>query len=376
MRNRGNRRESTLSQRWRGPTLTVGLPRALIAAIKGPSQDRMPTMGGSIRGSRSSSGRGCRETRLDNVGVRYLPIGLLLTAIAAVALSSGSAAAQQPGRTITIVVPFTPGTGPDILARVMGEEIQQRWSQPVVIENKPGASGNIGTQAVARSAPDGHTLLLTTSPFTQNVSPVQERALRPGDRLCAYHPARPMRSWRSRSILRFRQHRRRSSSPISRLGPDRSTTPPRAAARRTTSPWSFFKLATGTNAQACALLADRRPPCRTWSAAMSVRCSYLCMYGLPLAKDKQIRLLAVADKTRVSVAPDVPTLPEQGITGVDIDFWLGMLAPAGTARRDGRALQCRPQRHPAHAADRREAVGAGFRGRRRHLERLCRPHCA
>ena len=74
------------------------------------------------------------------------------------------------GRTITIVVPFTPGTGPDILARVLGEEMQQRLGQPVIVENKPGASGNIGTQVVARSAPDGNTLLLTTSPFTQNVS--------------------------------------------------------------------------------------------------------------------------------------------------------------------------------------------------------------
>ena len=66
--------------------------------------------------------------------------------------------------------PYTPGTGPDILARVLGEEIQQRLSQPVIVENRPGASGNIGTQVVARAAPDGHTLMLTTSPFTQNVS--------------------------------------------------------------------------------------------------------------------------------------------------------------------------------------------------------------
>ena len=65
---------------------------------------------------------------------------------------------SRPGRAITIIVPFTPGSGPDTLARLIGEEIQARWSQPVVIDNKPGASGNIGAQLAARAAPDGNTL--------------------------------------------------------------------------------------------------------------------------------------------------------------------------------------------------------------------------
>src|SRR5262249_29733116 len=88
--------------------------------------------------------------------------------IAIMAVSLGGAKAQVPGRAITFVVPYSPGTGPDVLARIVGEEIQQRWSQPVVIENKPGASGNLGTQSVARAAPDGHTLLMVSNPFTAN----------------------------------------------------------------------------------------------------------------------------------------------------------------------------------------------------------------
>src|SRR5262245_44377343 len=89
---------------------------------------------------------------------------------AAIAISSSNAADQEPGRTVTIVVPYTAGSAPDILARTIGEGLQQRWSQPVVIENKPGATGSIGTQAVARAAPDGNTLLLVANPFTANVS--------------------------------------------------------------------------------------------------------------------------------------------------------------------------------------------------------------
>src|SRR5262245_23111744 len=90
--------------------------------------------------------------------------------IAVVAVSISGVVAQAPGRTITIVVPYTPGAGPDILARTIAEELQRRWSQAVVVENKPGASGNIGTQFAARATPDGHTLLMTATPFTANIS--------------------------------------------------------------------------------------------------------------------------------------------------------------------------------------------------------------
>ena len=95
---------------------------------------------------------------------------LCALAIAFIAVSPWSAAEQEPGRAITIVVPYSAGTGPDILARTIGEELQQRWGQAIVIENRPGASGNIGSQVVARAAPDGHTLLMISNPFTANIS--------------------------------------------------------------------------------------------------------------------------------------------------------------------------------------------------------------
>ena len=72
--------------------------------------------------------------------------------------------------TLKIIVPYVAGSGPDTLARLIGEELHQSWKHPVIVENQPGASGNIGTDAVARAKPDGKTLLLTASPFTQNVA--------------------------------------------------------------------------------------------------------------------------------------------------------------------------------------------------------------
>src|SRR3954451_7877562 len=90
--------------------------------------------------------------------------------IAAALALPATAAAQQPGRPITIVVPYSPGTGIDILARTLGNELSQKWGQPVVIDNKTGASGNIGTGIAARSAPDGHTLLMMAKVFVVNPS--------------------------------------------------------------------------------------------------------------------------------------------------------------------------------------------------------------
>jgi tripartite-type tricarboxylate transporter receptor subunit TctC len=91
--------------------------------------------------------------------------------LSAMAFAAAAATAQRlSDRTIFIVVPFTPGTGIDVLARIVGEELRQRWNQAVVIENKPGASGNIGTQAASRAEPDGHTIMMTVNTFVMNAS--------------------------------------------------------------------------------------------------------------------------------------------------------------------------------------------------------------
>ncbi|HEY7085392.1 MAG TPA: tripartite tricarboxylate transporter substrate binding protein [Hyphomicrobiaceae bacterium] len=252
-----------------------------------------------------------------------------LAALAAAFLFWSCAAMAQPaGHTITIIVPYTPGTGPDILARLLGEEIQVRWRQPVVIENKPGASGNIGTQVAARAAADGSTLLLTTSPFTQNVSlfksvpydPVTDFApivhLTDAFMALAVHPSLPVTSAQG-----FVTYLKAHPGQIDYASPGRGTVHHLAM--------ELFKLATGTDVKHVAYRGSA--PAVQDLIGGHIGSMFLPVHvGLPLAKDNQIRLLAVANNERVSVAPDVPTLLEQGIKGVDIDFWLGMLAPAAT----------------------------------------------
>lgn len=95
---------------------------------------------------------------------------LAASLICALNAASTIATAQQPEGALKISVPYVAGSGPDTLARLIGDELQRRRNQTVIVENRPGASGNIGTDSVARSKPDGSTILLTASPFTQNVA--------------------------------------------------------------------------------------------------------------------------------------------------------------------------------------------------------------
>jgi tripartite-type tricarboxylate transporter receptor subunit TctC len=256
-----------------------------------------------------------------------LHVALVLSASLAMPLG---AFAQTPGRTITIVVPFTPGTGPDILARTIGEEIQRRWNQPVVVDNKPGASGNIGTQVVARAAPDGHTLLMTSNPFTANISLLKDVAYDPiksfapivapgyGVLALAVHPSLPVASTKE-----FIDYAKARPNEIDYGSPGIGT--PHHLAME------LFKLS--------AKVEVRHIPYRGSAGAVTdligghVKAGFMAVHlALPLVRENQMRLLGVASLERAKVAPDLPTLDSQGITGFEVHLWYGLLAPAGTPR--------------------------------------------
>jgi len=247
--------------------------------------------------------------------------------IAVTVVSACGAAAQTPGRAITIVVPTTPGTGPDLLARTIAEELQQRWSQPVVVENKPGASNNIGTQFVARAAPDGHTLLMAANPFTATISLFKSVPYDPvksftpliqvatGSLALAVHPSVPAYSTKEFiAYVRARPGQLNYSSP--------GTGVPHHLAME------LFKLV--------AKVDMKHVPYRGTAGATQdlvgghVSAGFQAVHvALPLAQSNQLRFLAVASKERLRVVPEVPTLIEEGLP-VEVDFWYGFFAPAGT----------------------------------------------
>lgn len=252
------------------------------------------------------------------------------TAAAAMSLASGRASAQRlSDRPITFIVPTTAGSGPDVLARLLAEEFRARWDQPVVVENRSGASGNIGTGVAARAAPDGHTMLVTVNTFVMGVSlyknvpydpqtsfvPVGEIAK--GGLALVVHPSVPAKTTPELIAMA-----KADPGGITYATPGRGT--PQHLAME------LFKLTTK---------ADLKHVPYTGSAGAvkdllggHVRAMFLPIHtALPLAAEERLRILAVGSEKRWPHATDVPTLAEQGVPGFEVDLWYGMLAPAGTS---------------------------------------------
>ena len=252
-----------------------------------------------------------------------LPIllGAMLDSTNAQGLSSHS---------ITIVVPYSPGTGPDVMARNIGEELQKRWNQAIVIDNKAGASGNIGTQIAARAAPDGHTLLMTSNNFTTTVSlfnnvpydPIKSFepiiGLGVGSLALCVHPSVPVNN-----VKEFIAYTRLHQGELNYGSPGIG----------------------GPHHLAMELLKQvthidiRHVPYRGSAGATQdivgghVTGGFLSLsIAAPLARSNSLRILGVASKERVPTAPELPTLAEQGVEGVEAELWFGLLAPAGTPR--------------------------------------------
>lgn len=250
-------------------------------------------------------------------------------AIAAWALAAGPAQAQSQ-QTIKLNVPFTAGTGPDLLARILSEELRQRWKQPVIVENKPGASGNIGTDVAARAAPDGQNLLVTVNTFVMNASlfrsipydpeksfvPIAEIAT--GVLALVVHP-----SLNVSSVAELLARARSKPGEINYASPGRGT--PQHLAME------LFKLTAQVN------LTHIPYPGSAGAvkdlAGGHVSAMFIPVHtALPLAEAGQVRILAVGSQARAPQAPQVPTLAELGVTGFDVDLWYGVLAPAGTPK--------------------------------------------
>ena len=247
-------------------------------------------------------------------------------------LASGAAQAQRlSDRNIFLTVPFTAGTGPDLLARILGEELRQRWGQAVVVDNKPGASGNIGTQAAARAAPDGHTLLMTVNTFVMNASlfktvpydpqksfvPIAEIAT--GALALIIHPSLGVNS-----VSEFIAAAKARPGEINYASPGRGT--PQHLAME------LFKLTMKTDI--------KHIPYPGSAGAVKdlvgghVPAMFLPVHtALPLAQDKQIRILAVGSEKRAPQARTCRRLPSRASPASTSTCGTGSLRPPGRHSR-------------------------------------------
>ena len=242
-----------------------------------------------------------------------------------------SANAQQfPSRPVKLVVGFTPGGGVDIAARTLAPKLSELIGQPVIVENKPGAGTNIANEFVARSAPDGTTLLVTTSALAINMA------------LYKKLPFDTLRDFAAVSIF--------SESPnilvVNAKLPVANLNEFLAHARANPGKLNYSSAGSGTTQHLSAELFKLRAgldivhvPYKGTAPSLTsliARETDLTFANIPailqFVKSGRLRPLASTGSKRADLMPEVPTMKEAGVNGVEVTVWYGVLAPAATPR--------------------------------------------
>ena len=253
---------------------------------------------------------------------------LFAVAAAALAFSALAQEQQYPSKAIRIIVPLTPGSGADIAGRIIAQRLNEHWKQPVIVENRPGAGGQIGTAAVVKAEPDGHTLLIQSSSHSAN--PAIYKSL-------SYDPLKDLADV---AIL--------GKTPYVMVtaanGPYKDLKSLIAAAKAKPGEIPFASAGVGTSTHLAAefvvALAGLKmihvPFKGSPDAMQDVLGGRSAFYmapinaGMSLVKDGKLTGLGVSTKARAEVLPDVPTIAEQGLYDYDMTLWFGMWAPAAT----------------------------------------------
>ncbi len=252
-----------------------------------------------------------------------------ITAVAALSVASGAVVQDYPNRSVRMIVPYAAGGPLDTLARIFADKMRQSLGQPMVIEARPGANGNIGADLVVNSPPDGYTLLwvidtaMTVNPSLyadmrfdpqKNLAPVS--LVSSSDSVLVVHPDTPVSSVRDLVALAKKQ------------------------------PLNFSSGGNGTPAHLAAALLMREagvdmthvPYKGNAPSVASVmgRESHLSIASIPGVmshiRSGRLKAVAVTGSKRTEFLPDVPTFAESGYPGIVIEGWRALLAPAGTPR--------------------------------------------
>lgn len=252
-------------------------------------------------------------------------LGVSLALLGA-ALAGAAAAQTYPAKPVRIVVPFAAGGGVDVAARILAQGLSERFGQSVFVENRTGASGIIGTEFVAKSAPDGYTLLVG-SQTTQAVVPAMYKTSYDGARdftpvtviatsplLIVVHPSLPVKN--VKELIALAKARPGQLS----FGAASGGTPHMAG--------ELFKL----TAKVDLLFVPYKGEGPAVSDAMGGQISLVFSnlpVVLPLARAGKLRGIAVTSAERVASASEFPTVAESGMPGFEANTWFGCLAPAG-----------------------------------------------
>jgi tripartite-type tricarboxylate transporter receptor subunit TctC len=251
--------------------------------------------------------------------------------LAAVILGGGLAAAQTyPAKPIRVVVPFGAGGPADIYARYLGQHMQAPLGQPFVVEDRPGAGSIIGTDLVAKSPPDGYTLLVMSNTHTVNESLIPKKPfvlmkdfvpvapINSSDLLLVVHPSLPVKS--VRELVALAKSKPRGLNYAS----SGNGTPYHMAGE-------LFKALAGVDIVHIPHKGSGEARTSTMSGQTEMMLDAITTMA-PIAKAGKVRALGTTGLKRSTVMPDVPTISEAGVKGYETTIWLGIMAPAGTPR--------------------------------------------
>jgi tripartite-type tricarboxylate transporter receptor subunit TctC len=244
--------------------------------------------------------------------------------------AAAAEAAAYPLRPIRLIVPYTPGTGIDILARVVGQKLTERLRVAVFVDNRPGASGNIGTEVASRAAPDGYVLLMTASTHVLNAA-LQKSV--PYDPVKGFTPISPTAS----ASLALVVHPAVAARSVQELV---------ALAKAQPGRLNYASPGNGTPHHLAMELFKRHfhvdlthVPYNGTAGAVTdllagqVQAMFLPVHvALPLVQSGRLRMLAAGGAHRSPATPDVPSLADEGVTDIDVDIWYALLGPPGLAK--------------------------------------------
>ena len=261
-------------------------------------------------------------------------LGALGVAVASMLTSPALGAAERtmeyPSRPVRLIIPFAPGGGADLTARLVGPRLNERLGQPVVYDNRPAAAGIIGAEIAAKSAPDGHTLLIATSSFAANPSIYKKlpydilRDLTPitlavsSPLVVIVHPSVPAKNMQD--LIAYAK----ANPNKLNYGSSGAGGPPHIAGEM---------LKSMAKIEMAHVIYKGIAPVLTALLGNEVQVSFGNIFvSQPHVRAGRLRALAITSAQRSQAAPDWPTVGESGLPGYETTIWFGFMAPAGTPK--------------------------------------------